>query len=104
MSSGAVAVRFYRGPLVTQSNRVQFTVVSGSGCGIYSTVSDRSQHRTGRLHGHSLVVEPQAPNTAEFFAASGVAWAAVRAGRHDDPVSGVRISDRRIDEQNAAVA
>jgi hypothetical protein len=55
------------------------------------------------LYSDSLVIEPQASESAEFLPATRTAGTTVSARWHHDPVTGVRVSYRGVDEQNAAV-
>ena len=52
----------------------------------------------GRLNSDALVVEPESSQPTKLFAATRSSWTAMRAGRHDDPVPGVRVCNRRIDQ------
>ena len=49
------------------------------------------------------MIEPQPSGRAKLLATAGTAGAAVNAGRHDDSMPGVRISNRWIDQQDSTV-
>jgi hypothetical protein len=49
------------------------------------------------------MIEPQPSARAQFLSTSGAAGTTVNAGRHDDSMPGVRVSDRGIDQQDSTV-
>src|SRR5262245_32603054 len=64
-----------------------------------STMNDRLHLGPSALRGYSLVIQPQASECTQFFAATGAAWSSVNARGQYDAMPCVGISDRRIHKQ-----